>query len=67
LRQHHAGPAHATTHPAPTHLRRSSLDSTKIRSVAGVLDRRTGLVGTRPYRFHALAKSRWRITACYSS
>ena len=60
-----------------------ALETTKIHSVAGVLDPVPGLVGTRPFRsphhtisdagligggmIRAPAKSRWRTTACCSS
>ena len=48
FRQDHARQAHADHLPPLTF--EEALETTKIHSVAGVLDARAGLVGTRPYR-----------------
>ena len=49
LGQDHARQAHAD-HPAAAHVSKRRLETTKIHSVAGVLDAGAGLVGTRPFR-----------------
>jgi magnesium chelatase family protein len=48
MRQDHAGQTHPD-YPAAVHLR-IVLETTKIPSVAGVLDPDAGLVGVRPFR-----------------